>query len=469
MPAAFLLPDHIAIPADFKNPSAPADQVDFQSGGFFNFSRHPVGFRTVVSLLAILDLDLHGLIIDHIPRSANQFSRDPFHPALLRSLQETKSFLSWRPMIRLLLFAFFLSYLTAPLRAHKIDAMEFEFQATEESWILKGDTDVSYLLPEFRNDIDEPPLRRYPLMHETSPAEWQAYLDQMEATLDRLITFKFNGEEIPHTYHYPGFSIENPVLPEDPDGIAFIHLQIKVEPIDDEGELRLAWNDDQNAELIVVVDPRKEVIPLSALSGESVPLLKREGGRTENPDESPLWSWLVSGFHHVVPLGLDHLLFIVGIFLAAPRLGPILGQSLLFTLAHSITLTCAVMGWLNFPTTYIEIIIAASIAWIGVENLFIKKVGRNRILLVFGFGLIHGLGFASVLGDQLENIPRDKQVLPLIGFNIGVEIAQVAVLIVAYFLVRPFKQHLKKIQIIGSLLIAAAGIFWMVERIGSLS
>ena len=141
---------------------------------------------------------------------------------------------------------------------------------------------------------------------------------------------------------------------------------------------------------------------------------------------------------------------------------------LLFTLAHSITLTCAVMGWLNFPTTYVEIIIAASIAWIGIENLWLKKVGRKRILLVFAFGLIHGLGFASVLGDILVNVPADKQVLPLVGFNIGVEIAQVTILLVAWLLLRPFRPSEKRIQFVGSILIAAAGIFWMIERIGTL-
>jgi len=369
----------------------------------------------------------------------------------------------------LLAIAFLVIASCTSLFGHKIDAMEFEFQASPNEWVLKGDIDVSYLLPEFRNEDDVEPLRRYPLMNETSPDQWKVYLSEMEATLTRLLTFKFNGQTIPHTFNYPGFSIENPVLPEDLDDIAFIHIEIKAAPIEGEGELRIHWNDDLEAELIVVVDPDEDVLPLSALTGESVPLLTQDAaGHTENPDVSPLWSWLFSGFHHVIPKGLDHILFIIGIFLAAPRLSPILGQSLLFTLAHSITLTCAVMGWLNFSTTYIEIIIAASIAWIGIENLWLKKVGRNRILLVFGFGLIHGLGFASVLGDLLVNVPKDRQILPLVGFNIGVEIAQVTLLVTAWLLIRPFKAHQKRIQFIGSLLIAAAGIFWMVERIGTL-
>ena len=144
------------------------------------------------------------------------------------------------------------------LFGHKIDAMEFEFQATKEAWVLKGAIDVSYLLPEFRNDDDEPPLRRYPLMNETSPDQWKVYLSEMEATLNRLLTFKFNGQTIPHTFHYPGFSIEKPVLPEDLDDIAFIHIEIKAAPVAGEGELRIHWNDDLEAELIVVVDDQAQ-------------------------------------------------------------------------------------------------------------------------------------------------------------------------------------------------------------------
>ena len=116
---------------------------------------------------------------------------------------------------QLLAVALFVIASCANLFGHKIDAMEFEFQASPDEWVLKGAIDVSYLLPEFRNDDDVPPLRRYPLMNETSPDQWKIYLSEMEATLNRLLTFKFNGQTIPHTFNYPGFSIDNPVLPED--------------------------------------------------------------------------------------------------------------------------------------------------------------------------------------------------------------------------------------------------------------
>ncbi len=165
-------------------------------------------------------------------------------------------------------------------------------------------------------------------------------------------------------------------------------------------------------------------------------LVVDESGKSTEEREVGLFPWIKSGFAHVIPLGADHILFILGIFLLCPRLKSLLGQSLLFTLAHSITLTMAVKGWLSFNTTHIEILIATSIAWIGIENLWLKKVGRRRIILILAFGLLHGLGFASVLGEILESVDSSRHILPLVGFNIGVEIAQVAILGVAWMLLR---------------------------------
>lgn len=119
---------------------------------------------------------------------------------------------------------------------------------------------------------------------------------------------------------------------------------------------------------------------LSVFSGSSNTLLKvgapaaTEKTNSDLPSKkTQVESWLVSGFRHVIPLGLDHILFILGLFLLAPRWKPLLGQSLLFTLAHSITLSLAILGFIQLPAQLIEVLIAASIAWIGIENLFVKN------------------------------------------------------------------------------------------------
>ena len=149
----------------------------------------------------------------------------------------------------------------------------------------------------------------------------------------------------------------------------------------------------------------------------------------------------------------------------APRWKPLLGQSLLFTLAHSITLALAIFGVIALPSRLVEILIAASIAWIGIENLLVRKLKPSRLFIVFGFGLLHGMGFASVLREKLGDLSGKQLALPLVGFNVGVELAQITVLAAAFLILWPLRKWTGKVQVIGSVLVALAGIFWMFERI----
>jgi hydrogenase/urease accessory protein HupE len=167
----------------------------------------------------------------------------------------------------------------------------------------------------------------------------------------------------------------------------------------------------------------------------------------------------------VVPLGLDHMLFILGLFLMVPQWKPLLKQSLMFTLAHSVTLVLSILGFISLPSKLVEILIAFSIAFIGVENLVSKKVGNLRLGLVLAFGLIHGMGFASVLAEKLESIPRERLTVPLVSFNVGVELAQITVLCVAFLVLWPLRKWENKVQVLGSILVTCAGLGWMIERI----
>ena len=110
-------------------------------------------------------------------------------------------------------------------------------------------------------------------------------------------------------------------------------------------------------------------------------------------------SYIVIGFEHIVPKGLDHILFILGLFLLANHWRPLLWQVTMFTVAHTITLALAMNHLVELPATVVEPLIALSIAYVGIENLTAKKLHKSRLVLVFIFGLLHGLGFASVLTD----------------------------------------------------------------------
>jgi hypothetical protein len=143
------------------------------------------------------------------------------------------------------------------------------------------------------------------------------------------------------------------------------------------------------------------------------------------------WKLFVDGFSHVLPGGWDHCLFMLAMFLGAATWGQALRRSLVFTLGHSITLTAVAMGWLSQPGPWIEPFIALTIgmsAWLAFKG---KSLERSALLIPAVFGLVHGLGFAAAVADNLANWSAGNIVLILIGFNLGVEAAQALVIGVA--------------------------------------
>lgn len=177
--------------------------------------------------------------------------------------------------------------------------------------------------------------------------------------------------------------------------------------------------------------------------------------------------YIVSGFEHIIPKGLDHILFVLGLFFFALRLRPLLLQVTAFTLAHTITLALASLKIVTIPATVVEPLIAASIVYVAVENIIGGRIGAVRVAVVFVFGLLHGLGFASVLGDV--GLQDSRFVVGLIGFNIGVELGQLAVIAAAFVLLGvPFGRKpwfRNRIAIPASCVIAAIGAWWTFERV----
>ncbi|WP_331796527.1 HupE/UreJ family protein [Pseudotabrizicola sp. L79] len=177
--------------------------------------------------------------------------------------------------------------------------------------------------------------------------------------------------------------------------------------------------------------------------------------------------YIVSGFEHIIPKGLDHILFVLGLYFYALRFGPMLAQVTAFTLAHTVTLALASLKIVQVPAEIVEPLIAASIVYVAVENIIGGgRIGPLRVAVVFGFGLLHGLGFASVLGDV--GLQDSRFVVGLIGFNIGVELGQLAVILVAFLaLGLPFGKkpwYRSAIAVPASCAIAAVGAWWTVER-----
>jgi len=203
-----------------------------------------------------------------------------------------------------------------------------------------------------------------------------------------------------------------------------------------------------------------------------------EGGETSAPlalaslapppgRMSTAWRYLRLGFTHIVPYGLDHMLFVLGIYLLSRRARSVLLQVSAFTVAHSITLGLSMYGLISVPPRIVEPMIALSIAYVAIENIFLSELKSWRIALVFAFGLLHGMGFAGALKEL--GLPRSEFVTALLTFNVGVEAGQLAVIATAFLLVGWHCAHRdwyrSRIVVPASMLIACTAIYWTIDRL----
>jgi hypothetical protein len=179
------------------------------------------------------------------------------------------------------------------------------------------------------------------------------------------------------------------------------------------------------------------------------------------------WRYFILGFTHIVPKGLDHMLFVLGIFLLSRRTRAVLWQVSAFTVAHSITLGLSMYDLIAVSPSVVEPLIALSIAYVAIENIFLSTVRPWRVALVFAFGLLHGMGFAGALKEV--GLPRSDFLTALVTFNVGVEAGQLAVIGAAFLLVgwqcgnRAW--YRRRIVVPASVLIACTALYWTVQRL----
>jgi hydrogenase/urease accessory protein HupE len=203
-----------------------------------------------------------------------------------------------------------------------------------------------------------------------------------------------------------------------------------------------------------------------------------EGGQSSAPIEltslaqpverlETAWRYLTLGFTHILPYGLDHVLFVLGIYLLSGRARSVLWQVSAFTVAHSITLGLSIYGVIAVSPRIVEPLIALSIAYVAIENIFLSELKSWRVVIVFVFGLLHGMGFAGAL--QELGLPGSEFVTALLMFNIGVEIGQLTVIGAAFMFVGWYCANCawyhRRIVVPLSALIACTAVYWTIQRL----
>jgi hypothetical protein len=322
---------------------------------------------------------------------------------------------------------------------------------------------------------------------EAAASEFEGMSDRIAYYFETRLDLKFDGRSAPvkvlrwRKHGDPALKLDSASLIDTtivlhlgwavPAGAARLELgsklfaELEVQPL---CHLRVFYRDLEVRRKFLSLDNRFS-IPLAPDSLEALhAAASRPAGSPGSSldEESVVWKFIWLGFLHILPEGTDHILFVLGLFFFSTFLRPLLIQVTAFTIAHSITLGLAIFGVFSLPSRIVEPLIALSIVVVAAENIFFRKLRPSRFLIVFAFGLIHGLGFAGVL--QGLGLPDGQFLKVLISFNLGVEGGQLAVIALAaaatgWMWKKPW--YFPRVVVPVSALIAAMGLFWFIQRL----
>lgn len=340
--------------------------------------------------------------------------------------------------------------ITAP--AHVVE----QFYAERHADGIEVLFDAGYAKSGWRGDPDQPPPT-LEWLRGRDGAEHADLRRETERYLREHLRFRSDGKSVPTDYRFPDFETEPPTFTRLLTGGAYYRVRIEPRSL---GGVTLAV-EGEFPDLVLATGGEKKNGSryLTLESGASIALF-------EEPDEAlpPLVHAFFEGILHVVPEGLDHILFILGIFLLCRRWKPLLWQSLAFTAAHTLTLGLTAAGVIAPSPKWVEAFIALSIAALAVENLCTREFRPWRLALVFGFGLIHGMGFARalapVLGSGEDFLPR------LVATNLGVEAAQVLILSAAWLATWwHASPRYAGFRLVANAMLTTVALYWFVQRI----
>jgi hydrogenase/urease accessory protein HupE len=317
-------------------------------------------------------------------------------------------------------------------------------------------TDAAALLEKLEASSGESPLAGLP------PDRLRARIEQFGEQFRRRVALRFDGAEARPAITYAvspgGDAAASP--------IATIHLSGQVPPGATHLTWRYAWTFASYAVTVrrgAADNPTTEWLE----AGQSSALVALKAPAPAVDRFGTARRYLALGFTHIVPGGLDHVLFVLGIYLLSGRARSVLWQLSAFTLAHSITLGLSMYGLVSVSPRIVEPLIALSIAYVAIENIFCAELRSWRVAIVFVFGLLHGMGFAGALKEL--SLPRSEFVTALLTFNIGVEAGQLAVIGTAFLLVGWYSAdriwYRRRVVVPASMLIACTAVYWTIQRL----
>lgn len=330
----------------------------------------------------------------------------------------------WQIYVALMVAVF-----TTPSSGHFVNQIYAELGGEAQAAAIEIQFDAGWATSEQRSDSWAPQPKRSWLVE--LPREEQLALAAAAAEwLRSTISLSREGKVVGFDLEFPDFRKDPADFPSLLNGCAYFRVRLVPDaPMPGlsmairktaagDPSWMFAWRSPATGEMNYrnVAAGHAWMIPSGAVPGVS----GRPGAMT----------CLSQGFLHVLPGGIDHLLFVLGLFFFRRDWRILVLQSLAFTLGHTATLGVAAAGWVRMPAVVVEPLIAASIVGIAVENLYFSPSIKRRTALVFGFGLLHGLGFASALASWIQ--PGRGFLVSLLSANAGVELAQVSVLALAW-------------------------------------
>lgn len=349
-----------------------------------------------------------------------------------------------------LLALFLVTAMVRPAATHEIDDSQVVIELGEGSWSARIVTAPTAFINRLEQAEKQGPGRDF------TQGTAAAKLAELSPALPQHLHVRIDGEPVAAT-----MVVEQLLMPADQSQPSFLVLRADGPlPL---GARTVSWQFDLlEGQYALLLGGQVHWVEGSAATS---PLPLRPGPPPTLMQIAVQYVHL--GFIHIVPDGPDHVLFVLGLVLLTTTLRPLLVQVTAFTLAHCLTLALALNGVIDLPARLVEPLIALSIAYVAIENIFARRMTSWRPALVFGFGLLHGLGFAGVLTEL--GLPAKDQTAALIAFNIGIEAGQLAVIAIAYFLLLHwFKDRAwfrTRITMPASAVIAVVGLYWTADRI----